>query len=72
MSKPRRTPSRPRDVNQLAKRIVAISTGQEPDDPPPQVNPKATKRGLARAAKLTPAQRKKIAKKAARARWGRK
>lgn len=69
MSKPRSTPTRPRDVSQLAKRIVAISTGEEPDDAPAPVNPEHAKRGTARAAKLTPAERSKIAKKAATARW---
>jgi hypothetical protein len=59
-------------MNQLAKRIVAISTGEESDDGPAPVNPKAVKRGAARAESLTPAKRKKIAKKAAKARWGKK
>lgn len=69
MPKPRPTPKRPRDVNQLAKRIVAISTGEESDDATAPVNPQHAKRGTARAASLTPRQRKKIAKKAADARW---
>jgi hypothetical protein len=69
MPKRRQTPNRPRDVNQLAKRIVAIATGQEADDAPEPVNEKAAKRGRARAAKLTPEQRSQIAQKAARARW---
>ena len=64
-------PKRPSDMNQLAKRIVDISTGRESDEEPP-VNEKAVKRGEARAAKLTPAQRSKIAKGASRARWGKK
>lgn len=66
-----RQPKRPRDVSQLAKRIVAISTGEEVDEGPPVVSPKASKRGKARAAKLTAAERSAIAKKAARARWKR-
>lgn len=61
-----RPPKRPADVNQLARRIVAISTGEETDEP---VNPRAAKRGEARAAKLTPEARKAIAKKGAMARW---
>jgi len=56
-------------MNQLAKRIVAIATGEESDDAP-QADPEAVRRGKARAAKLTPEQRKAIAKKAAKARWG--
>jgi hypothetical protein len=71
MPKRRITPSRPADMNQLAKRIVAISTGEESDDEP-TVNPNATKRGDARAAKLSPAKRKEIAQKAAAARWNKK
>lgn len=69
MPKRRTTPNRPRDVNQLAKRIVDISTGEAQDDAPAPVNPKASKRGKARAATLTPEERSRIAKKAARARW---
>jgi aspartate/methionine/tyrosine aminotransferase len=69
MSKRRQTPSRPRDLNQLAKRIVDLSTGQVEDDTPAPVNEKAAKRGAARAAKLTPEERREIAKKAAGARW---
>ena len=69
MPKPRSTPNRPRDVSQLAKRIVDISTGEAPDDNPTPVNPLRAKRGTARAEKLTPEQRSEIAKKAAAARW---
>lgn len=69
MPKRRTTPSRPTDMNQLAKRIVDISTGQASDDTPTPPDPKAVQRGRARAAKLTPAKRTKIAKKAARVRW---
>ena len=69
MPKRRQTPERPRDLNQLAKRIVAISTGEESDEEAVHVDPAAVKRGEARAAKLTPKQRSKIARKAARTRW---
>lgn len=65
----KQTPDRPRDLNQLAKRIVAVSTGQEEDSAPAAVSPEARKRGEARAAKLSGAKRKKIAKTAARVRW---
>jgi hypothetical protein len=68
MPKRRTTPPRPTDVNQLAKRIVDLATGEATDDAP-TVNPKAVKRGEARAASLTPAKRKAIAKKAAAKRW---
>jgi hypothetical protein len=68
MPKRRTTPKRPTDVNQLAKLIVDISTGAVSDDAP-TVDAKAVQRGKARAAKLTPAKRKAIAKKAANKRW---
>lgn len=66
---------RPRDANQLAKMIVDISTGNEPEKP--AKNEAAVflgrlgglKGGKARAASLTPAQRSEIAKKAAVKRW---
>ena len=61
-------PERPRDVSQLAKRIVDISIGQESDEAEP-VDGAAVKRGEARAAKLTPEERTEIARKAAKARW---
>ena len=71
---------RPRDTNQLAKRIVDIATGDEPErDPDEGKDPAAVslgrrgglKGGKARAEKLSPAQRKKIARLAAAARWKR-
>jgi hypothetical protein len=69
---------RPRDTNQLAKFIVDVTTGQVPaPDPFAGKNQSAVnfgsqggkKGGKARAAKLSPAQRKAIAKKAAATRW---
>lgn len=74
-------PKRPRDVNQLGKLIVDIATGNAPAEPPaPEKNPAAValgklggaKGGKARAAALSPAKRKAIAKKAAAKRWGSK
>lgn len=72
-------PKRPRDLNVLAKTIVDIATEGEPETPPVEDtrNPHAValgrlggiKGGKARAKKLTPEQRKEIAKKAAKARW---
>jgi hypothetical protein len=74
-------PKRPRDLNQLAKFIVDTATGNAPPPPPePAKNPAAValgklggaKGGKARAAALSPAKRKAIAKKAAAKRWSRK
>ena len=71
---------RPRDTNQLAKFIVDVTTGQtEAPDPNAGKNPAARefgarggkKGGKARANKLSPSERKAIAKKAAAARWKR-
>lgn len=71
-------PKRPRDANQLAKMIVDLSTGNATPEPAPEKNAAAValgrlgglKGGKARAAKLSPAKRKAIAKKAAAKRWG--
>ena len=68
--KRRSIPKRPRDMNELAVHIGKIAT-HEIEDVTPAVNP-ASKRGDARAAKLSPARRKEIAQKAARTRWGKK
>jgi hypothetical protein len=70
-------PKRPRDVNHLAKMIVDMSTGDAVPDPVPTKNPAAValgrlggaKGGPARAAALSPAKRKAIAKMAASKRW---
>lgn len=72
-------PKRPRDPNQLAKLIVDIATGQVEDpDPDAGKNPQAIARGRkgglkggsARAAAMTPEQRRESARRAANARWG--
>lgn len=71
------TPKRPRDPNQLAKRIIDIATGETPDrDPTPEEEGKdpgavelGRKGGKARAGRLTGARRSEIAKKAAASRW---
>lgn len=58
-------------MNQLAKRIVDVTTGEATDDipdPTPEEE-RAAKGGAARAAKLTPEERSEIARKAARVRW---
>ena len=69
----------PRDPNQLAKAVVDFATRQrEPDPEPRPKNPAAVALGRlgglaggkARAAKLTPEERRDSARKAALARWG--
>jgi hypothetical protein len=66
-------PARPRDVNQLAKLILDIATGEAENVKP--LAPKAGQRkgglkgGKARAKQLSPRRRRAIAKKAAGARW---
>jgi hypothetical protein len=67
------------DVAETAFRVMQEATGQAPKTLPGQVpkNPDAVKRGAkggqkggkARAAKLSPAERVEIAKKAAKKRW---
>lgn len=75
------TPKRPRDVNQLARLIVDISTGNAQDaDPDAGKDPKAVERGrlgglkggLARKKHLPASKRRAIAKGAAKARWSKK
>ncbi|MCZ7597829.1 MAG: histone H1 [Gammaproteobacteria bacterium] len=74
-------PKRPRDTNQLAKYIADLATGQiEEEQPEEGKDPAAValgrkgglKGGKARAAKMTPEERREAARKAAKARWGRK
>ena len=70
---------RPRDTNQLAKLIVDLSTGETKEENPQYSgkDPAAValgrkgglKGGKARAKKLTPDQRSKIASLAAKKRW---
>ena len=79
---PSRARKRPRDGNQLAWQIVQEATGQLPQiiEVPDTRNPAAvalsklgaSKGGQARAAALSPAKRRAIAKKAVAARWGKK
>ena len=70
----------PRDVNQLAKSILDLTTGE---DKPEEIDPVkqaaailgrkgGLKGGPARAKKLSPERRKEIAKKAVEARWKKK
>lgn len=71
-------PKRPSDPNKLAKSIVDLVTGTTvTKNPTKEKNPAAValgrlgglQGGKARAAKLTPEQRKEIAQKAAKTRW---
>jgi hypothetical protein len=77
---PDRSRKRPRDPSQLGKLIVDLATGEvEEPDPDEGKNAAAVelgrkgglKGGKARAASLTPEQRKEAARKAAKARWDR-
>lgn len=65
-----KAPKRPRDSNQLAKRIVDIATGEEPEEEVNEARSKAGKKGAkARARSLSPEERSAIASAAAAARW---
>jgi hypothetical protein len=68
------TPKRPRDPNQLAKRIIDIATGQAEEGrlASPRKAKSGAKGGASRAARLTPEQRAEAARLAAQARWRRK
>ncbi len=70
---------RPADLNKLAFSIVQDAVSEEPKkEPESGKNPHAValgrmgglKGGKARADKLTPEQRREIAQRAAKARWG--
>ena len=78
----RSSKKRPRDLNQLAASIVGAATADEPqaeESAAPAKDPAAVslgrrgglKGGKARAEKLTPEQRREIARRAAAKRWGR-
>lgn len=59
-----------KDANQLAKSIIDdIIEETESEDWNKPINKAAQKGGKVRAAKLTPAERSAIAKKAAQSRW---
>jgi hypothetical protein len=68
---------RPRDLNQLAKLVVDIASGEAEDSVSESKRSASPARGRAggvkgaavRAARLLPEQRSDIAKKAAKARW---
>ena len=72
---------RPRDLNQLAAAIVDAATDEAASEPADDGKDPAAvalgrkgglKGGRARADKLTPEQRREIARKAAAARWGKR
>ena len=78
---PKRSSKKPKDINLLAASIVEQTTGEpipSQEASESTKNPHAValghlggkKGGKARAEKLTPEQRSEIARKAARARWG--
>jgi hypothetical protein len=59
-----------KDENELAKSLIDdIIAETESEDWNKPINESAQKGGKARAAKLTPAERSAIAKKAAQSRW---
>lgn len=64
-----KAPKRPRDPNQLAKLIVDIATGDQPEPKSPVTGRKG---GKARAEMLPKKRRIEIARKAASARWTKK
>jgi hypothetical protein len=77
---PDRSSKHPRDLNQLAARLVEEATGEIPRHPEPgepEKDPAAVelgrrgglKGGKARAEKMTPEQRREAASRAARSRW---
>ena len=72
-------PKRPRDLNQWGRFMFDLATGNATEpDPREGKDPQAVdlgrrgnlKGGKARAAKMTPEKRSEIARKAAKARWG--
>lgn len=77
-SMPKRLRKMPRDINQLGKAIVDLTTGEIEPEELPEKNPHAvalgklggSKGGTQRAKNLSAAKRKQIARKAAKTRWG--
>ena len=67
---PPNRPKRPRHANQLAKFIVDVATGEEPEDIGSAESEGGKRGGKARAEALSDDERAAIARKAARARWG--
>lgn len=74
MPKGPRGEKRPADVIGAAVKVMRIATGDEPDDREATTTPSPAQQlgklgGAARARKLTPEQRKEIARKGAAKRW---
>lgn len=77
---PKRLRTMPRDINQLGKAIVDLTTGEIESEEIPEKNPHAqalgrlggSKGGIQRAKNLSATKRKQIARKAAQARWQKK
>jgi hypothetical protein len=72
MPKGPRGEKRPADVIGMSVKVMRIATGEEEDDADPVKSAAAelgSRGGKARAEKLTPAKRRAIARKAAKARW---
>jgi hypothetical protein len=77
---PKRSSKPPADENRAAKSVIDQIDQLTSDQPEQVKNPAAVelgrrgglKGGKARAAAMTPEQRKEVAKKAAEARWGKK
>jgi hypothetical protein len=76
---PDRSRKRPRDPNELAKRLVDEATGEQPKyDPDEGKDPAAValgrkgglKGGRVRAERMTPEERSAAARHAAQKRWG--
>lgn len=61
-------PKRPRDLNQLAKMVVDIASGEE-KEPIERTVPSRSAGGAKRISKLSETDRKKLAKRAASKRW---
>lgn len=71
-------PKRPRDINEWARHMVDLATGNAIEPNPSEGTDEAAvslgrrgslKGGKARAAKMTPKRRAEIARKAVKARW---
>jgi hypothetical protein len=68
-------PKRPRDLNQWAKRMVDIATGEAKESDgeiASRGRSGGSRGGPARAASLDPQRRQEIARKGAAARWAKK
>jgi hypothetical protein len=61
---------RPADMNQLAKAIADIATGETKENAPARGRAGGLKGAKGRAEKLSPEKRSEIARKAAAKRWG--